>query len=178
MTNFRYSARFSILAKLNYDCHDLGATGGGGGGVLPPSGIRGSFPVVVPVLPSGLECTLTTALLTSVNMQKSFLLPQVVNVNDVNRIVSVTDLLKGGKRILNPLSLFMNLDVSNSLNNAPNMPICNVKNSDNMLIISDLTEFELSPGVYDFATYVYPIDGDIYVENRKVTQYLFYYEKN
>lgn len=178
MTNFRYSARFSILAKLNYECHDLGVTGGGGGGALPPSGIRGSFPVVVPVLPSGTECVLKTSVITSVNMQKSFLLPQVVNVNEVNRIVSVTDLLKDGKRILNPLSLFMNLDVYNSQNNAPNMPICNVKNSDNMLIISDLTEFEISPGVYDFETYVYPVAGDTYIENRKVTQYLFYYEKN
>ena len=50
--------------------------------------------------------------------------------------------------------------------------------SDNMLLMSDLNDLELPAGVYDFERYVYPVAGDSYQENRKVTQYLFYFEKN
>ena len=177
MKNFRYSAKFTILAKLIYECHDLGSGGGGGGGlpIFPMSNMR-SAP-----LPSGQECFCNTVPITSINMQKPFLLPQVININNDNKIVSVTDLKQKGKRIFNALSLVQNLDLYQSPNNAASNgafgTVSFTKFSDNMLLMSDLTDLELAPGVYDFERYSYPVAGDNFPENRRVTQYLFYYEK-
>lgn len=161
--NNHYTAKFIPLTTVIYSCYDIYVMGGGGGG--------------------GQECSMSTTPKTSVNIEKPFLLPQVFNINSENKVVSVSSLRKNDKTILDALSCVLNVCSPMDINFADsrsgtNRILFSNLPSENLLLRSDLSDFELSPGVYDFEAFYYPQSGDQYVENKNVTQYLFYFEKN